>query len=97
MQKVKVMSLVLVSGVILGGCLQAKQGTTPPSTTEPAAETTTLTGTISQSGSTFVLSGAGQAPVQLESYSVELSDYVGQSVSVTGMYSGDTLFVDEVE
>ncbi|MBU2543685.1 hypothetical protein KJ707_03955 [Patescibacteria group bacterium] len=67
----------------------------------PAAEQkrgdTSKTGMITQSGTTFFLNVTGQQAEIIESYAVDLSAYVGQTVTVTGQYSGDTLFVGKVE
>ncbi len=38
----------------------------------------------------------GEKTVKLNSYSVQLQNYVGKKVEATGEYSGNTLFVDSV-
>ncbi len=69
--------------------------------TAPAAGSkvgiTTKMGTISSDGSRFYLTEAGMAPQEIDSMMVDLSAYVGQTVTVSGQYSGDTLFVGSVE
>ena len=52
---------------------------------------------ISNSAGIFYLQEVGQTPKEIDSCTVELSDYVGQTVIVSGQYSGDTLFVGSVE
>lgn len=59
--------------------------------------TTSKMGTISSDGSRFYLTEAGAAPQEIDSMMVDLSAYVGQTVTVSGQYSGDTLFVGSVE
>lgn len=58
---------------------------------------TTKTGSISQINGQFYLQQAGGIPELIESLSVDLSVYIGQTVTVTGQYSGDTLFVGSVD
>ena len=100
------LSLILFSAVLFSACT-AKQ----PSTTEsvktnttgavPAADqksgTTTKYGTITGAGGKFLLTEAGQTPKEIESYAVDLSAHVGKTVTVTGQYSGDTLFVGSIK
>ncbi len=94
--------IILSAGLIFSACTKS---TTAPSSQggaqAPAADQkqgdTSKTGTISQSGSIFFINVIGQEPEIIESYAVELVDYVGQAVTITGQYSGDTLFVGKVE
>jgi len=58
---------------------------------------TTKTGNITASGGRFFLTEAGSSPKEIESYALDLADYVGQTVTVTGQYSGDTLFVGSIQ
>lgn len=98
------LSLVLIiSAAFLAAC-SAQPTSTGTSTTGEVGITaeqkqgdTTKTGVISQIGDSFYLQEAGQTPAEIESYAVDLSAYVGQTVTVTGQYSGDTLFVGSVE
>lgn len=57
---------------------------------------TVKTGVISMAGGKFFLAEVGMSPKEVESYVVDLAEYVGQTVTVTGQYSGDTLFVGEI-
>lgn len=59
--------------------------------------TTTKTGKISNSGGVFYLQEAGQTPKEIDSYAIDLTEYVGQTVTASGQYSGDTLFVGSIE
>lgn len=98
--------LVLVTALSLSACIPGSSSETQPSTTTgtvgaPAADQksgdTTKTGVISEAGGKFLLQEPGGTPQIVESYAVELSEYVGQTVTVTGQYSGDTLFIGSVE
>jgi ABC-type Fe3+-hydroxamate transport system substrate-binding protein len=97
--------IVVLSAAVLTACTGSS--TTPTTTTSnsaagaPAADQksgdSTKTGTITAAGGKFFLQEAGDTPREIESYAVDLNDYVGQTVTVTGQYSGDTLFVGSVE
>ena len=67
-----------------------------PGATEKSG-TTTKVGKITETAGKFYLQEAGQTPKEIESYVVELSEYVGQTVTVSGQYSGDTLFVGSIK
>lgn len=103
MKKLSYFLVLVISGFVFTGCLG---GSTPAeeSTIDnnvPAADQksgdTTKTGTISAAGGKYFLSEPGQPPREIESYSVGLSEYVGKTVTVTGQYSGDTLFVGKIQ
>lgn len=96
----------MISGLVLSGCSNQQDGSSNAAsnsgatTGAPAAADkqgfTSKTGVISQAGDTIFIQEAGGQPEIIESYSVELSEYVGQTITVTGQFSGDTLFVSEV-
>lgn len=95
----------MTAGVILAGCTSqnATNSVSDPAGTNGAMKAeekkgdTTVTGKISASGENYLITVAGQAPKGLDSYKVDLKEYVGKTVTVTGQYSGDTLFVSKVE
>ncbi len=58
---------------------------------------TSISGTLINQGDDFFISRSGQEPIGLDSYDIKLNQYVGKEVTVVGQYSGDTLFVKEVE
>ncbi len=98
------MKLFLTLLVVIGGSLLAACSTPPKPTDTPTKTNieqkqgdTTKTGVVSGSEGSYVLQVTGEAPIAIDSYGVDLSGYVGQSVTVTGQYSGDTLFVGSVE
>lgn len=103
MKKLAFLALVVVSAGFFSACT-AQQSTTNPTTNTgavPAADQksgdTTKTGTITTASGKYFLTEAGQPPKEVESYQVDLSSYVGQTVTVTGQYSGDTLFIGSVQ
>lgn len=59
--------------------------------------TTIKTGKITSSQGKFYLTEAGSIQEEIDSMTVELSNYVGKTVTVEGKYSGDTLFVGAVK
>lgn len=94
--------LSLLGGAFfLSGCLptaqpSSTQDTAP--TTDSATEksgTTTVRGTLQIQGKTALLKTA-TGNVAVESYDVELAPYNGKAVTVTGKYSGDTLFASSI-
>lgn len=97
------MKKILIGGLILamlvgGGVFALNQfkKTAPAPTTQQKVGTSSKTGIISTSNGIFYLQEAGQTPKEIDSYTVELDQYVGQKVTVSGQYSGDTLFVGSV-
>lgn len=96
--------VLAVAGVVLSGC--SLPGTTPKpasttTKTAPAANEksgdTTKTGVITETGGKFFIKVAGApVPVSIDSYAVDLATYVGKTVTITGQYSGDTLFVGSI-
>ena len=51
--------------------------------------------TLAQSDFTHELVSSGQS-VGVASYTLNLDDYIGKKVSVTGQFSGDTLYADTI-
>jgi hypothetical protein len=104
MKKTVSLFLIIGSAILFSACT-AKQPTgevkTNTTGVAPAADQksgdTTKTGTITNAGGKYFLTEAGQTPKEIESYQVQLGDYVGQTVTVVGQYSGDTLFVGSVK
>ena len=105
MKKSLYLGLIVVSGLVFSACIgnqpaqnnfANQSGGSVPQAEEKAGETT-KTGQITEAGGSYFLQEAGQPPRQIESYAVDLSAYVGQTVTVTGQYSGDTLFVGSIQ
>lgn len=78
---------------------------TPAQTTEEKAPgmeiekkgDTTLTGTLTNRGGKYFLEVSGKQPQEVESYSVDLASYVDKTVTITGQFSGSTLFAGKIE
>ncbi len=90
MTKKMLITLSLASSLIFGACIAKPANIT---TENPNV---TLSGVISQTGTQFVLKTDTKI-ISLDSRQVNLSQSVGKTVTVTGQYSGTTLFVDKVE
>jgi len=94
------LSLIIVSSLTLAACTGGEEVTTPSESgtaVEQKQGDTTKTGTITEVGGNYFITEAGGQPLQIQSYSVDLSAYVDQTVTVTGQFSGDELFVGKVE
>lgn len=81
--------------LLLAGCTSTSVQQTTQTQQEKAVNTT-LSGMVTKSGGKFYINSAGAATKEIDSYTVKLDDYVGKKVSVTGQYSGITLFVDTI-
>ncbi len=105
LKTVAVVAIISVTTVLLSACQSSPAGTTADDGTDATAEsgleakqgTTTLEGTVSGSAGAYVLENPTAPPTPIESYDVDLSTHVGDRVTVSGQYSGNTLFVTEVE
>src|SRR5689334_5328053 len=64
-------------------------------TTEKKGDTT-LSGKLTNTGGKYFVERVGQAPQEVNSYGVDLSVYTNKNVTVTGQFSGDTLYVGKV-
>ena len=58
---------------------------------------TTKTGVVSKANGKYYLDVTNQPLLEIDSYSIDLSDYAGKTVTITGEYSGNTLFVGEIK
>ena len=93
--------LLVASGLLLSACTGSTPSATPTAETgTPAIEEksgdTTKTGTLVKQGEKYYIKAASGEMEEVDSYSVDFSQYENQSVSVTGQYSGDTLFVGSI-
>lgn len=94
-KKLSLLLFILSTSLSLGACTPTTK--TSPTSLETESPDVTLTGNLIQASTRFSLTSTGKAPVELDSRKVKLVDYVGKTVSVTGQYSGTTLFVDKIE
>ncbi len=103
MKKSLFLSVLMISSALLlsactGGQSDIDGGVDGPRMEDPAMKQgdTSKTGVISEVGGKFLIKESGKTPEEIESYSVDLSQYVGRTVTVTGQFSGDTLFVGSI-
>lgn len=83
---------MLVMSLLLGGCsLLAK-----PADIQTESPTVTITGKISVVGDRVMITSSGKI-TEITSRKIDLNALNGQSVSVTGEFSGTTLYVDVVK
>lgn len=80
-------------GFSLAGCNLVAQ---PADMTEESP-TVTLSGTLTAAGGKFTLATPDRKTVDLDSRQVDLSTYSGKQVTVSGQYSGTTLFVSTIQ
>lgn len=91
-------SLMLVGAISLAGCVKLPGMPAAPTTSTEKSGDTTKTGVIMKAGELYFLNEPdSNKPLPIDTYSVDLSQYTGQRVKVTGQYSGDTLFVGKIE
>ena len=91
-QKPLVLVVVLISSLFLGGCSLVAR----PAEVAVESPTTTITGKIIVSGDVVSISSSGKT-TEITSRKVDLKQYDGKTVTVSGEFSGTTLFVDQVE
>lgn len=58
---------------------------------------TVMTGKLQKAGDRYHLSLSSGETQPIDSYSLNLEEYVGQRVEATGQFSGDELFVSKLE
>lgn len=101
MRKIAVIGSLAALSLFLVGCSSSSTTTVPsPSPSGSVAATnkkgtTSKTGKLSKVGNGYLLQSGNQT-VGVDSYNIDLNQYVGQQISVSGEYSGDTLFVTKV-
>ena len=86
--------MVLGLGIALGGCVGGPTKQTSDTMAESPVKT--LTGKVRVSGKTIDIENQGIL-TEITSRKVDLTQYNGKEVSVTGQFSGSTLYVDEVK
>ncbi len=90
--------IVVMSGTVFSGCslLQGGSETMKNDEYEQKNSEVTLTGMLSKNGDLYFVTDSAGALHDVETYSVSFDEYVGKSVTVSGQYSGNTLFVTEI-
>lgn len=90
MKKYLIIASLIISVIIFGGCGRIKTETN-------LSRLVTKSGTLStKSGDEYLLITA-EGIVNITSTKINLDDYLKKQIRVTGMYSGSTLYVDEIE
>jgi len=84
--------LVVVMGLILGGCIGS---VTKPGGVAPESPRKEIVGVMSAKGDKTYIVSEGKS-IDIYSRKVDLTVYDGKKVTVVGEYSGTTLFVDEI-
>jgi uncharacterized lipoprotein YajG len=84
---------------ILAGCTSAPASQSNTNTSaSPSTQkvgTTIKTGKIVLLGKNYVVQ-TGSAQQAIDSYNLDFGSYVGKTVTVSGQFSGDTLFVTKI-
>lgn len=84
---------IAITGMLLGGC----GSTRVIDQTKIEENVVTKTGIIqTKSGDEYILS-TSDGLVNVTSTKINLDDYLKKNIKVTGMFSGSTLYIDEVE
>lgn len=99
MKKIVFFAIFVGVGIFVSGCTNQKTrmpSVAPSDQASVKVGDTSKVGVISQIGEKFYFSENGQVPEEIDSYSIDLSDYLGKTVTITGQYSGDTLFVGSI-
>ena len=90
MKKYLIIASLIISVISLGGCGRIKTETN-------LSRLVTKSGTLStKSGDEYLLI-TDEGIVNITSTKINLDDYLKKQIRVTGMYSGSTLYVDEIE
>ena len=91
MKKYLVIASLVFSVFVLGGCETQKNESAVTKAITSREGTLTI-----KSGEVYLLS-TSDGIVNLTSKSVNLDDYLKKKIKVTGMFSGDILYVDKLE
>jgi predicted small secreted protein len=99
MHRTKLYLVALVaSTALLAGCSQMSGGSGKGTDITEKKGDTVITGPVLKTNDMYFLSDPeSPTPVHIDSYSVDLAEYEGKTVKITGQYSGDTLFVGKAE
>ncbi len=90
--------LIVASSLMFSGCslLQNGSETMENEEYEQKNAEVTLVGSLSKNGELYFITDSTGALHDVETYSVSFDEYVGKSVTVSGQYSGNTLFVTKI-
>lgn len=90
MKKIFILGTLILSIFCLSGCGSEK-------TPSEISATVTKNGTLTVKNGDVYLLSTENGIVNITSTKVDLDSYLKKKISVTGMFSGDTLYVDEIE
>ncbi len=83
---------LLISGLFFSGCSLVAQ----PADVATESPVQNITGKVSAVGGKFSIT-SGVKITEITSRKVDLSQYDGKTITVTGEFSGTTLYVDSVK
>lgn len=89
------LSAVLGLGLVLSGCVGGPS--TEPVDTVAESPVKTIKGEIRVAGNSFFIDEGTGRSTEIISRKLDLGSYIGNSVEVTGEFSGTTLYVDEIK
>ena len=98
-KKIFTFSLVMITSFVLfSSCSHINNSfdSTTSDQLEQKNDSFSLTGVMSKNGDVFFLTDSTGAIHDIESYSVDFESYLGNEVTVSGEYSGNTFFVTQV-
>lgn len=90
MKKIFIIFTLVFSSLLFGGC-QSKTSTSPQSLIVEKSGTLQV-----KTGDSYLLN-TSDGIINITSNKVNLDDYLKQKIKVTGGYSGDLLYVDQIE
>lgn len=93
-----VVGLLLVSSVLFSGCIQSNNNSDSSelNSFEQKNTTITITGKLTKSGNLYLVTDSAGVAHDVETYSVDFDSRLGETVTVSGQYSGNTLFVSQI-
>lgn len=90
MKKYLIISCLIISAISLGGCSNTKTETS-------LLREVTKSGTLSTKSGDEYLLVTDDGIVNITSTKINLDNYLKKQISVSGMFSGSTLYVDKIE
>jgi len=84
--------------MLFSGCTQDNNGSNSAQSDsfEQKNTTITLTGKLTKSGNLYLVTDSAGVAHDVETYSADFDSYLGETVTVSGQYSGNTLFVSQI-
>jgi hypothetical protein len=98
-KKIIIPILILVGSIgLFSGCSLLDKGFESENSSELEQKNAviSISGKLSQNGELFFITDILGNIHDVETYSVQFEDFIGQTIKATGQYSGDTLYVTEI-